>query len=151
MSDINLETAFSLPSGFKMREVSERTEPRAVAASVPTLGPLAAFTGTFKGHGFNTIFRPDSAATPTQLPVPVSPPSPLDNVLELNLTLETLSFSPSLGSIPNRGSGNQPDAFLNGVPYLQTIQDVTIPSQPVGIHFEPGIWLGMVTSWMVCR
>jgi hypothetical protein len=143
MSDINLETAFSLPSGFKMRQVSERTEPRAVAASAPTLGPLAAFTGTFKGHGFNTIFRPDSAATPTQLPVPVSPPPPLDNVLELNLTLETLSFSPSLGSIPNRGSGNQPDAFLNGVPYLQTIQDVTIPSQPVGIHFEPGIWLAV--------
>ena len=143
MSDINLETAFSLPSGFKMREVSEHTEPRAVAASAPTLGPLAAFTGTFKGHGFNTIFRPDSAATPTQLPVPVSPPPPLDNVLELNLTLETLSFSPSLGSIPNRGSGNQPDAFLNGVPYLQTIQDVTIPSQPVGIHFEPGIWLAV--------
>ena len=64
-------------------------------------------------------------------------------MLELNLTLETLSFSPSLGSIPNRGSGTQGDIFLNGVPYLQTISDVTVPSQPVGIHFEPGIWLAV--------
>jgi hypothetical protein len=146
MTDIDLEAAFSLPSGFRIREVSDHTEPRAVAASAPSLGPLAAFTGTFKGHGFNTIFRPDSLASPTPLPITVPPPPPPrtnDNVLELNLTHETLSFSPSLGSIPNRGSGNQPDAFLNGVPYLQTIQDVTIPSQPVGIHFEPGIWLAV--------
>ena len=67
------------------------TAPRAVASSTPSLGPLAAFAGTFKGHGFNTIFRPDSTATPTPLPVPVTGS---DNVLELNLTLETLSFSP---------------------------------------------------------
>ena len=140
MTDIHLEPAFSLPSGFRIREVSNLTAPRAVASSAPSLGPLVAFAGTFKGHGFNTIFRPDSTATPTTLPVPVSGS---DNVLELNLTLETLSFSPSLGSIPNRGSGTQDDIFLNGVPYLQTISDVTIPSQPVGIHFEPGIWLAV--------
>ena len=140
MTDIHLDSAFSLPSGFKMREVSNLTAPRAVSTSAPSLGPLAAFAGTFKGHGFNTIFRPDSTATPTALPVPVSGS---DNVLELNLTRETLLFSPSLGSIPNRGSGTQDDAFLNGVPYLQTISDVTIASQPVGIHFEPGIWLAV--------
>ena len=140
MTEIHLEAAFSLPSGFRIREVSDHTEPRAVASSAPSLGPLTAFTGTFKGHGFNTIFRPDSTASPTPLPVPVSGS---DNVLELNLTLETLSFSPSLGSIPNRGTGSQADAFLNGVPYVQTISDVTIPSQPVGIHFEPGIWLAV--------
>jgi hypothetical protein len=29
------------------------------------------------------------------------------------------------------------------VPYLQTISDVTIPSQPVGIHFEPGLWMAV--------
>ena len=140
MTEIHLEAAFSLPSGFRIREVSDHTEPRAVASSAPSLGPLTAFTGTFKGHGFNTIFRPDSTASPTSLPAPVSGS---DNVLELNLTLETLSFSPSLGSIPNRGSATQADAFLNGVPYVQTISDVTIPSQPVGIHFEPGIWLAV--------
>ena len=141
MTDVNLDPAFSLPSGFRIREVSNLTASRAVAASAPSLGPLTAFAGTFKGRGFNTIFRPDSVATPTPLPIPVPPGG--NNVLELNLTEETLSFSPSLGSIPNRGSGNQADAFLNGVPYLQTISDVTFPSQPVGIHFEPGIWLSV--------
>ena len=51
-------------------------------------------------------------------------------------------FSPNLGSIPNRGSGSQPDIFLNGVPYLQTINDVTsLPAN--GIHFEPGMWLSV--------
>ena len=100
MTDINLDSAFSLPSGFKIREVSNLTAPRAAGSSVPSLGPLAAFTGTFHGNGFNTIFRPDNPETPTTLPVPVSGS---DNVLELNLTEETLSFSPGLGSVPNRG------------------------------------------------
>jgi hypothetical protein len=61
--------------------------------------------------------------------------------LELNLTSESLSFSPSLGSVPNRGTAAQPDAFLNGVPYLQTINDITIHGESVGIHVEPGIWI----------
>ncbi len=139
MSDMQLEPALSLPSGFRFDEVSSVTAPRARGASVPSLGPLAAFTGTFRGSGFNTIFRPDSTATPTKLPVAVSGS---DNVLELNLTLETLSFSASLGSVPNRGMV-QGDIFLNGVPYLQSIEDVTVPSQPVGIHFEPGLWMAV--------
>lgn len=138
MSETNLERAFSVPSGFRIREVSNRTERRAAVTPVAPLGPLAAFTGTFRGSGFNTIFRPDSATTPTDLPSPVSGS---DNVLELNLTQETLSFSPSLGDVPNRGTGAQADITLNGVPYIQTISDVTIPSQPVGIHFEPGLWM----------
>ena len=37
----------------------------------------------------------------------------------------------------------QGDAFLNGIPYLQTINDVSVPANPVGIHFEPGIWLSV--------
>jgi len=98
--------------------------------------------GDFVGNGFNTIFRPDSSATPTQLPNPVPPaPPPHDNVLELNLTSETLSFAKSLGSVPNRGTGQQQDAFLNGVPYVQSINDITIRGESVGIHFEPGIWI----------
>jgi hypothetical protein len=138
MSDM-LETALSQLSGFRFDEVSSRTALRARSASVPSLGPLAAFNGTFRGSGFNLIFRPDSPVTPTSLPKPVSGS---DNVLELNLTNETLSFSRSLGSVPNRGMV-QADAFLNGVPYLQTINDVTVPSQPVGIHFEPGLWMAV--------
>ena len=44
--------------------------------------------------------------------------------------------------MPNRGEV-QGDIFLNGVPYLQTITDVTVPSQPIGIHFEPGLWMAV--------
>jgi hypothetical protein len=142
MTDMPLETALSLPGGFTFGAVSSLPGPSVPALPAPSLGPLAAFTGTFRGSGFNTIFRPDSAATPTKLPIPV-PGFPVnDNVLELNLTLETLSFSRSLGSVPNRGMG-QGDIFLNGVSYLQTISDVTVPSQPVGIHFEPGLWMAV--------
>jgi hypothetical protein len=65
-----------------------------------------------------------------------------DNIHEVNLTEETLSFSTALGSIPNRGMV-QGDVFLNGIPYLQTINDVSDPAQPVGIHFEPGVWLSV--------
>jgi hypothetical protein len=69
------------------------------------------------------------------------PPATIDNILELNLTSEKLSFSPSLGSVPNRGTTPQGDIFLNGVPYLQTVQDTTIHGESVGIHVEPGIWI----------
>ena len=137
MSDMHLEPAFSLPSGFRFGEVPSDTAFSDQVSSVPSLGPLTAFAGTFRGSGFNTIFRPDQGS-PTPLPIPATG----DNLLELNLTRETLSFSPALGNVPNRGEV-QPDAFLNGVPYLQVIQDVTDPSQPVGIHFEPGLWMCM--------
>lgn len=93
----------------------------------------------FAGRGFNMIFRPQSPKTPTDLPVKV-PGS--DNVLELNLTTETLSFSAPLGNVPNRGSGKQGDIFLNAVPYVQSVNDVTsLPA--TGIHFEPGMWLSV--------
>jgi hypothetical protein len=140
MTDVHLQPALSLPAGFRFGEVSSFTAPRALVSAVPTLGPLAAFAGTFRGSGFNTIFRPDSLKSPTGLPKPITGS---DNVLELNLTLETLSFSPSLGSVPNRGTAQQGDIFLNGVPYLQTVTDVTLPNQPIGIHFEPGLWMAV--------
>jgi hypothetical protein len=129
-----LATAVSLPSDFRFDEV--RADVTAAVTRTPPLGPLAAFRGDFTGHGFNTIFRPDNPHTPTRLPVPVAGS---DNVLELNLTRETLSFSPSLGTVPNRGSV-QGDVFLNGVPYLQSISDITT-GQATGIHLEPGMWV----------
>ena len=108
------------------------------------VGPLDAFHGTFSGKGFNLIFRPNSTATPTPLPGPAAGPD--DNILELNLTEETLAFTQgTLGNVPNRGFGGQPDLFLNGVPYVQTVNDVT-QGTPVGIHFEPGIWLQVPAS-----
>jgi len=94
-----------------------------------------------QGTGLNTIFRPqDFAVSPTPLPNPATGPD--DNILEINLTQETLSFHPPLGSIPNRGMV-QGDVFLNGIPYLQTIKDVSDPADPVDIHFEPGVWLSV--------
>ena len=142
MSEANIEPALSRQAHFKFDAVPDDTAFRARISTTPPLGPLAAFAGTFTGRGFNTIFRPNSTTTPTQLPS-MPPEGPPDNVLELNLTTETLSFSAPLGLVPNRGSGAQSDAKLNGVPYLQTISDVTIPSQPVGIHFEPGLWMAV--------
>ena len=139
-----LANVFFKPANFFFREVIDPNL-RAAAAVVPlpaNLGPLAAFTGTFTGQGFNTIFRPDSTNTPTPMPGPVNTTDPPDNGLELNLTAETLSFSNSLGSVPNRGENNQADAFLNAVPYLQSINDVTSGSA-TGIHFEPGLWLAV--------
>ncbi len=133
--------ALSITANFRINPIDSVGKPTIALAPQldPNLGPLAAFTGTWTGKGFNTVFRPDSARTPTAF---VPPITGSDNVLELNLTDETLSFSKSLGSIPNRGSGNQPDIFLNGVPYLQSINDTTT-SPATGIHFEPGIWLAV--------
>lgn len=143
VSEPNVEPALSEQAGFRFGAASAHTAFRAASSPAPDLGPLAAFAGTFAGHGFNTIFRPDSEKTPTTLPNPISTTDPDDNLLELNLTSETLSFSAPLGSVPNRGSKSQGDIFLNGVPYLQTISDITVPAQPVGIHFEPGLWMAV--------
>src|SRR6202167_3748475 len=142
MSDTNPRASIKLPSDFVFGQLRpDHTKP-VPPTPPPPLGPLAAFVGDWFGNGFNTIFRPDSAVTPTPLPNPVPPPPPpRDNILELNLTSESLSFSPSLGSVPNRGTAAQPDASLNGVPYLQTINDITIHGESVGIHVEPGIWI----------
>jgi hypothetical protein len=144
------EQALEQTRGFRWGEVPSTPERRAefaaaaaapAAPAEPDLGAIAGFVGTFKGNGLNTIFRPqDFAVSPTSLPNPATGNN--DNVLEINLTQETLSFSAPLGSIPNRGAV-QGDAFLNGIPYLQTINDITDPASPVGIHFEPGVWLSV--------
>lgn len=143
----------SLPSDFKIDEITPTR--RGATPALPPLGVLSNFTGAFAGAGFNMIFRPNGAApTTTTFPnavTPQPPTPPSENVLELNLTKETLSFSSSLGNVPNRGLGSAPnlqaDIFLNGVPYVQSISDVTNPDTgkgdgpPVAIHFEPGLWM----------
>ncbi|HST85300.1 MAG TPA: heme-binding protein [Kineosporiaceae bacterium] len=147
--NIPVETALEQARGFRWGHVpavrggdAARFEADAEPVSPePDLGGIAGFTGVFKGTGLNTIFRPQNfALTPTPLPNPAKGND--DNILEVNLTEETLSFSAALGSIPNRGMV-QGDVFLNGIPYLQTINDVSDPAQPVGIHFEPGVWLSV--------
>jgi hypothetical protein len=134
--------AITIPSDFSIHSVDAKLDPRTkssiassvsslAAASDPPLGVLEAFKGPFAGTGFNLIFRPNSAPElgGTTFPNPVFgnpiPQAPNENVLELNLTTETLTFSKSLGDVPNRGLEQQGDIHLNGVPYLQVINDVT--------------------------
>lgn len=149
-----IPAAISLSSKFAIRSQDHRLEQRPESSDTPptpSLGVLESFSGTFAGTGFNLIFRPNSGPpTTTTFPNPINPPAPAppsENVLELNLTTETLSFSNALGSIPNRGLEGQNDIFLNGVPYVQAINDVSNPitgkadGQPSGIHFEPGLWM----------
>lgn len=158
-----MAATITLPSDFKIRAQDSKLEqttniptaatPAVTPAATPAvpLGVLTNFTGTFAGSGFNLIFRPNSGPpNGTTFPNPVSPPPPTppsENLLELNLTTETLSFSNPLGSVPNRGLEAQNDIFLNGVPYVQAISDVSNPATgkadgvPSGIHFEPGLWM----------
>lgn len=144
----------NVPSSFKIRAQDGRLEsaPDLPATTTPEpLGVLSNFVGTFAGSGFNLIFRPNSGpphgTTFTNPVSPLPPIAPSENVLELNLTSETLAFSNNLGSIPNRGLGGQSDIFLNGVPYVQSISDVSNPktgkgdANPSPIHFEPGLWM----------
>ena len=138
MSDAKPLRGILLPLDFLFGHVRADLKAPAPPPLPPPLGPLAAFVGDWVGNGFNTIFRPNNSTTPTPLPNPLPPG---DNILELNLTSETLSFSRSLGSVPNRGTTPQGDIFLNGIPYLQVINDVTIQGESVGIHFEPGMWI----------
>jgi hypothetical protein len=134
-----LSTALSSPVNFSVGEIRHDLRVAPVAVTPAPLGPLVAFTGNWVGSGFNTIFRPNNKKSDIGS-FPCPPDDHDAGVLELNLTSETLSFAPNLGSIPNRGFDTQEDIFLSGVPYLQTINDVTtLPAQ--GIHFEPGIWL----------
>jgi hypothetical protein len=89
-----------------------------------SLGLLADMAGTWEGHGFNLIARPDHEQK--------------ENLyLQLNQTDETLKFDPIGSAIPNRGFG-QNDIELFGLTYLQKIHDA-----PTGaaLHIEPGIWI----------
>ena len=119
--------------------------------------PLTKFQGSYAGNGFNMIFRPLAANDKTLGPngpvktnPPLGPNDRNDNILQLSLTLEQLTFGSTIGDIPNRGliNNGQETIFLEGLPYLQTIQDVTNPATGLGdspdkrgIHFETGMWL----------
>jgi len=105
----------------------------ALAAGQDPLGPLAKLRGTWKGTGFNQIWRPFDGLQ--QQP-------PQDRFLELNETSEILQFVEIPGDIPNRGL-LQVDINLHGLTYLQRINDINVLTngQPTGIHIEPGIWI----------
>ena len=97
---------------------------KALAAGPDPLGALAGLLGTWKGHGFNAIWRPHQ------------PASQQDRFLELNKTDETLVFTRINGPIPNRGLA-MPDIDMFGLTYMQQISEA---SSGAGLHIEPGIW-----------
>jgi hypothetical protein len=131
--------AIALPLGFQIEPVQFLAGVPAPTLTAP-LGVLANFTGSFNGPGLNTVFRPNSGNTTT---------FPSDNILELNLINDTITFSQSLGAVPNRGFALQSDIFLNGVSYIQIVNDVTnvetgrADGSPTGIHFEAGLWMNV--------
>jgi hypothetical protein len=120
------ETNMSFEVNIKLGPVDPLVRPQASiknAAKINPLGPLAELPGTWKGTGFNQIWRPFHGTS--------------DRFLELNLTEENLTFSHSIGSIPNRGL-LQPDTELSGIHYMQQITDKLAHT---GIHVEPGFWV----------
>lgn len=103
---------------------------------------------TFAGTGYNTIWRPrsDKAIEPRV-------DGQAGDVLELNLTAESMAFSKSLGDVPNRGVSAQADLTLKGVSYVQRVGAFENPKsgsndieKPVGIHFEPGVFMFVPAS-----
>jgi hypothetical protein len=111
---------------FAGLDTPARPAPRAEAAAAGSdpLGDLAGLEGTWKGHGFNAIWRPHH------------PADQQDRFLELNLTDETLVFSRINGPIPNRGLAMH-DIDMFGLTYMQQISE---SSTGAGLHIEPGIW-----------
>jgi hypothetical protein len=119
---------------FRITPVSGPLQPtgpiaaRVAIAPQDPLGSLAGLRGTWRGTGFNQIWRPFHGSQ--------------DRFLELNETAEVLQFVEIPGDIPNRGF-LQGDIALHGLTYLQMINDANVVQngQPAGIHIEPGIWL----------
>lgn len=167
------EPSINVPADFNIGSVDAAlTQNQKTGGTVPQIhddetpppAPLSFFQGKFAGPGFNTIFRPsgpknreNAAKNPalgSKFPININTEAikkagvPDDNILELNLTREAWSFSTPLGQVPNRGSEGQDDIVLLGVPYTQSVRDVTNPDNGTGdaspgrpIHFEPGLFL----------
>ena len=139
-----LTASLQIPRDLLINEVPVRpgTAAPSVEEQAPSLGPLEAFQGTFTGPGFNAIFRPQNPRTLTMANGTLVDKNS-NNILELNLTTETLSFPKDhpLGAVPNRAA-MQGNIVLGGVRYLQAIYDVTTdPKNPTPIHLEPGLWI----------
>lgn len=161
------EPSIILPASFNIGSVDGALAQHCTIPAVPPIhddetpppAPLSFFQGKYGGPGFNTIFRPsgpinrEHAATNPALASkfenPINPGRfPDDNILELNLTREAWSFGTALGQVPNRGTEGQDDVVILGVPYTQSVRDVTNTQNGTGdaspgrpIHFEPGLFL----------
>jgi hypothetical protein len=90
------------------------------------LGPPAFLAGSWRGPGFNAIWRPDNGEPPEN--------SAIHRFLELNLTNDGFDFQIIPGVVPNRGFNNQPDLDLYGLHYLQRVTTPTRPPAPKSIR-----------------
>lgn len=118
------------------------------------LGPLAFLAGSWRGPGFNAIWRPDN---PQSRPL-TNPPNPTKRLLELNLTNDSFDFHVIPGVVPNRGLNPQTDLSLYGLHYLQRTSDADpAPSPKVlphgysttagqALHIEPGLFMNVPAS-----
>ncbi|HZD30738.1 MAG TPA: hypothetical protein VE779_03670, partial [Candidatus Angelobacter sp.] len=133
--------------------MSERTKypmvpPRYQQGPISTalnLGPLASLPGSWRGTGFNEIWRPDN---PESQPLKI-PPDQTKRFLELNLTSETLDFHVIPGVVPNRGLNPQQDLSLYGLHYLQRVSDADLPpfsTAGQALHIEPGLFMNVPAS-----
>jgi hypothetical protein len=124
---------------------------RSSVTTALNLGPLAFLAGSWRGPGFNAIWRPDNPASD---PVTI-PANPTKRFLELNLTNDSFDFHVIPGVVPNRGLGPQTDLSLYGLHYLQRVSDADpVPSKKVlphgysttarqALHIEPGLFMNV--------
>jgi hypothetical protein len=118
------------------------------------LGPLAFLVGSWRGPGFNAIWRPDN---PESLPH-TTPPDQTKRFLELNLTSDSFDFQVIPGVVPNRGMNPQTDLSLYGLHYLQRVSDADPAPSPAvkppgysqtageALHIEPGLFMNVPAS-----
>src|SRR5580704_8073617 len=94
--------------GCPVRHPGVYTPPRFQQGPLTTalqLGPLAFLAGSWRGPGFNAIWRPDN---PQSRPV-TYPANQTKRLLELNLTNDGFDFQVIPGVVPNRGLNTQAD------------------------------------------
>jgi hypothetical protein len=115
------------------------------------LGPLAFLNGSWRGRGFNAIWRPHNKESE-----PVG--NPTKRFLELNLTNDGFDFHIIPGVVPNRGVDPQPDLSLYGLHYLQRTSDADPKPSPhvhphgysqtagQALHIEPGLFMHVPAS-----
>jgi hypothetical protein len=111
------------------------------ATTALQLGPLAPLVGSWRGTGFNAIWRPDNTQPPEN--------SQIRRFLELNLTNDSFQFDVIPGVVPNRGVANQPDLNLFGLHYLQRVSDADAPpfsTAGQALHIEPGLFMNVPAS-----
>jgi len=97
-----------------------------IEAQVSQRGLLRQLGGTWIGKGFNLISKPAK-----ELGLPF--------VLQVNATIDTLTFTPIQAPIPNRGSV-QDDITIFGHTYQQRVSD----DATFGLlHIEEGMWISV--------